>query len=192
MDRETEYSLIKRITAGDKEEFRVVVDEYKDLIFSMIMRQTGDRAVAEELTQETFVKAYVNLKSFRAESKLSTWLTRIALNHTNTYFGSRRFKERQRGESFIPDTHDREDRSDEQDELLRKEEELSKFRAALGTLKPKFREVLVLCSLEGKSYEEVAEIVGVPIGTIRSRLNKARLLLKHAVLSGDVEGAVHE
>ncbi len=163
----------------------MVVQEYRDIIFSMIMRQVGDRTTSEELTQETFVKAYVNLKRFRGESKLGTWMTRIALNETNNYFASRRFKEARRSESFSAETHDQVKDGDEQQEMLEKERWLVRFRAALATLRPLFREVLVLCSLEGRSYEEAAQVLDIPVGTVRSRLNKARLLMREALLQGE-------
>ena len=83
--------VVRQVLAGKRELFQVLVTRYKGQVFSMILRQVGDHAVADDLAQETFVKAYLNLKSFRYESKLSTWLVRIALNTTNSYFSSRRF-----------------------------------------------------------------------------------------------------
>lgn len=169
--------VVRQVLAGKRELFQVLVTRYKGQVFSMILRQVGDHAVADDLAQETFVKAYLNLKSFRYESKLSTWLVRIALNTTNSYFSSRRFKELQRTKTLDYTTPAGTTQSPEQ--LSEKQSALELFRSAISNLKPKFREVIVLCGLEGKSYEEAALVLGVPIGTVRSRLNTARLTLKN-------------
>lgn len=174
-----DLALIKRVLAGDRDRFRDLVEIYQNTIFALVMRQVGKRDVAEDLTQEVFVKAYKALSKFRSEAKFSTWLTRIALNHTNTYFCSKRYREQQRTQSFDPALHDSaaHDRSEHSEE----EKRLELFREALAKLKPHLREVLVMCGLEGKSYQETAEILEIPIGTVRSRLNTARLKLKDAL-----------
>jgi len=180
---EEEKELIRRIQSGQKDEFRHLVTRYKSLVYSMVMRQVSHTSVAEELTQEVFVKSYLHIKKFRLESKFSTWLTRIALNHTNTYFSSKRFKTERVSESFDIQKHEvhvKKDNHDAEHEE-RQEELFGKFKAALAKLKPIFREVLVLCALEGKTYEEVSDILEIPIGTVRSRLNKARLLMRRVV-----------
>ena len=165
----------------------MVVLEYKEMVFSMIMRQVGDRTLSEELTQETFVKAYLHLKSFRGEARLGTWITRIALNEAHNYFASKRFKEQRQNESFSAAAHDAPQNTEEETQMIEKEKWLIRFREALAGLKPLFREVLVLCALEGRSYEEVAQVLCIPLGTVRSRLNKARLLLRDALLEGGVQ-----
>lgn len=179
----SDEALIGAVLSGDKEQFRPLVTRYKDMVFSMIMRQVGDPALAEEIAQETFLKAYLSLRSFRFEARFSTWLVRIALNQTSSYFASRRFKEKQRTETFDPLLHDSAcsapGAENEEEKLI------SRLQTALKGLKRKFREVLVLCALEGKSYEEAAQILKVPVGTVRSRLNKARLLLQSHFLPGD-------
>lgn len=178
-----EQELIRQVQSGQTDEFRHLVTRYKNLVFSMIMRQVSRASVAEELTQEVFVKSFTNIKKFRLESKFSTWLTRIALNHTNTYFTSKKYRVEQVSESFDITKHEahvkKENHDAENDE--RHERLMGKFKAALAKIKPIFREVLVLCALEGKTYEEVSEILDVPIGTVRSRLNKARLLMRQVV-----------
>lgn len=175
-----EDSLLRRIIDGDKDAYRLVVGRYQDVVFSMILRQVGDRAAAEDLAQEVFVKAYVSLRRFRFESRFSTWLTRIALNHVNSYFASRRYRTSRTTESFDVARHDVSSEGIDSDEQSQRA--MLRFRAALGDLKPHFRSVIVLCGLEGRSYAEAAEILDIPIGTVRSRLNKARLLLKDKLM----------
>lgn len=175
----SDTALIKMIMQGDRDQYRHLVMRYKDQVFAIISRQVSDRNIAEELTQETFVKAYLNLSRFRGEASFATWISRIAINHASSYFSSRRQAERQITESLDPDKHQVE--SEDQSSQHESKQLIELFQTALEDLKPKLREVVVLCSLEGKSYQEAAEILQVPVGTVRSRLNKARLLLKEAM-----------
>jgi RNA polymerase sigma-70 factor (ECF subfamily) len=179
--KDHEQELISRIVKGAAEEFRHVVQAYQNFIFALIMRQVGNRATADDLTQETFVKAFFNLKSFRSQSKLSTWLVRIALNTTSSYFTSRRYKQGLLTEEYKPQHCEQRSFHAEQDaqleDKLRLEKRLAIFHQALAQLKPLFRDVFTLCALEQKSYDEAAEILDIPLGTVRSRLNRARLEL---------------
>ncbi|MBN8548689.1 MAG: sigma-70 family RNA polymerase sigma factor [Deltaproteobacteria bacterium] len=178
-DSYNESAIIQRVLKGERDEFRHLIDRHKNMVFAMLMRQVGNHSVAEDLAQETFCRAYQHLKKFRFESSFSTWLTRIALNQAGTYFSSRKFKESKRTESFDVQTHDM-GSSDIQHSQERKEI-FAALRSALGELSPKLREVLVLCAFEGKSYEEAAEVLTVPVGTVRSRLNAARLEVKKLI-----------
>ena len=93
-DDTSDEELIRLVVRGEKDEFRHLVRRYQDQVYAMILRSVGDDAIARELAQEAFLKAFLNLKSFRFESAFSTWLIRIALNQSHSYFSSRRFKER--------------------------------------------------------------------------------------------------
>jgi RNA polymerase sigma-70 factor (ECF subfamily) len=181
---ESDSAIIKAIVNGESDQFRKLITRHQNRIFSLVNRQVQD---LQELTHEIFVKAYLNLKKFRFESKFTTWLTRIALNHVNSYFSSKKFKQQKRTESFDPGLHDRMASSSMDNERERKNL-ISQFKEALAALSPKLRDVIVLCGLEGKSYEEAAEVLGIPIGTVRSRLNTARLNLKTAVGTFDGGG----
>ena len=175
-----ESAIVRKVQSGDKDEFRHLVLRYKDMVYALVLRQVGRHDLAEEIAQDVFVRAFLHIRKFRFEAKFSTWLTRITLNQTHSYFSSKRFRQQCSTESFDQTTHDMSD-SDQSKDLEEEKEHahlMQSFRNALGMLKPKFREVLVLCGLEGKSYQEAAEVLAVPVGTIRSRLNKARLLVK--------------
>ena len=178
-----EENLIRRIQSGEKDEFRHLVQNYKNLVFSMILRQVGDYTLSEELSQEVFIKAYLNLKKFQHKSSFSTWLTRIALNHVSTYFSSKRYKLQKITEAYDYKNHETTTDDSSRENEIKHEQQLESFRQAVAKLKNIFRDVIVLCSLEGKSYEEAAGILGVPVGTVRSRLNKARLLIKQSIES---------
>lgn len=177
----SEAEIIRAVVGGDREAFRHLVTRYKNRIFALVMRQVGSRSVAEELTQEIFVKAFLHMRTFRFDSAFSTWLTRIAINHTHSYFGSRRYKQSSRTDEFLPEQHSGSAESPETG--LERTERMRRFQLALAGLSPKLHAALTLCALEGKSYEEAAAILRVPVGTVRSRLNTARLQLKTAIES---------
>lgn len=174
--RAQEFRVVREVLAGNSDEFRHLVSAHKNRIFSMVLRTVGERPIAEELTQEIFVRAYSSLAKFRFEASFSTWLTCIALNHTSSYFQSKKYKQKLRTVSFEPSTHDQAQENGE--ELPPEALLLESFREALEELKPAFRDIIVLCSLEGKSYEEVSGILAIPVGTVRSRLNRARESLR--------------
>lgn len=173
--RAREFKIVREVLGGNTEEFRFLVETYKNRVFSLVLRAVGDRPVAEELTQEVFVKAYSNLAQFRFEASFGTWLTCIALNHTTNYFDSKRYKQSRCTVSYEPQTHESKSQAEES---LTNEVLLESFRSALSELKPQYRDIIVLCSLEGKSYEEASAILDIPVGTVRSRLNRARERLR--------------
>ena len=171
--RARDQRCIREVLAGNSDAYRHLVSSYKDRVFSLTLRMVGDRSVAEELTQEIFVKAYSNLASFRFEAAVGTWLTRICLNHVNNYFDSRSYSQRRSTVPFDPARHDQTAEESSAAPAL-----LSAFRAALEDIKPCYRDVLVICVLEDKSYEEASTMLGIPVGTVRSRLNRARQQMK--------------
>ena len=168
-----EREVIRRVLSGEKEEFRHLVRAHQDRIFAMIMRQVGDRALAGDLAQEVMIRAYLGLDRFRFECSFSTWTTRIALNVAATYFSSRQFRQRSRTVALEAA------RADEIPEPRPREAQtLDRLRVCIGALRPKYREVLALCALERRSYAEAAAVLGVPEGTVCSRLRTARAPLR--------------
>ncbi len=162
--------VIMRIKSGIPSEFSHIVLRYQENIYALIMRQVGDENISQELTQESFIKAYKGISKFRGDSKVLTWLTRIALNVTNSYFDSRRYKEAKQNIVFDPILHES-TLSDPKEEYP--EELIQALQKFLTTLKAHHREAVVLCALEGKSYKEVADILEIPIGTVSSRMTTA-------------------
>ena len=183
MDIEEERSVVARVVAGHTEEFVVLVKRYQEMVYALMCRQVGDRSIAEDLTQETFLRAYTSLCSFRGESSFGSWITRIALNQSHDYFDSKRHRQARLSEPFAHERHDSHDPGALPSDILEFKISVAQLRQALASLKPALREVLVLCGLEGRSYEYVAETLGIPVGTVRSRLNKARLLIKDSLLT---------
>ena len=177
---EEDASIIKSVLSGDKDDYRHLVTKHQDRVFSMIYRLVGNESDTRDLAQDVFLKAYLNLAKFQFRSSFETWLTRIAINTTHNYFASRRFKESKKTinctaegfESLV--THS--EQPGFSDEAL-----LQFLQGAIQSLKPKHREVITLCALEQKSYEEAARILEIPIGTARSRLHSARLKVREHI-----------
>lgn len=184
----SDEELIRRTLAGEKECFRLLVERHQQMLFGVLFRQVGNRNVAAELTQEALVKAYLALEQFRFKSAFSSWLVRIGSNTACSYFSSRAYREQLRQESFSIEKHDLTQPEYEADET---DHRLRCFRRAFATLRAPFQEVLTLCALEGGSYEEAAAALEIPIGTVRSRLNSARLKLK-AALQKELTGGAHD
>jgi RNA polymerase sigma-70 factor (ECF subfamily) len=186
MDEYSEHAdsdIIQTILAGDSAQFRVLIDRYQSRILTVLFRHTGDRVLAEDLAQEVFVRAYKGLRTFRGESQLSTWLIRIALNVLKSHFSSRRHRMALNTEEYVPGTHDQlpAESGEGESELE------AVVRAAATEISSPFKEVLFLCGFDGLSYDEASQVLKVPVGTIRSRLNRARIMLRKAVGAAVVE-----
>lgn len=167
---ESDEQIIAEILSGETERFRDLVVRYQEQILRMFLRQTGSSPIARDLTQETFVAAYRGLERFRGDSQFSTWLTRIALNTCKNFFRSKQYRE------MISTTSLREEIPDSQSDEL--EYQLTLLRRFIPALPFKLRDVLVLVSLEHRSYEEAAAILDIPVGTVRSRMSAARVKLR--------------
>jgi RNA polymerase sigma-70 factor, ECF subfamily len=171
--------LIAEVLAGNTAAFGELVVRYQDRLFNVAYRVLDNADDAADVVQDVFVNAYTSLKSFKGDSELFTWLYRIAFNTAISH------KRRRRGVVRI-DGHgddggiDPEDRSTDtapEADLERSEDERV-LAEAMAKLSPEHRGVLVLKDIDGLKYEEIAEVTGVPIGTVRSRLHRARLELK--------------
>ncbi len=179
-----ERGLIARCKLRDADAFNEVVLRYQERILNVLCRMTGDYQIALDLCQETFLKAYRAIGSFEERSALSTWLYRIAANLCLSHRRSRRRRPETSLEGGVsPDgedmpRHEVPDGSGEPSATLEVRERREKVRGMIEELDPEFRSVVVLRDMEGLSYEEIAEILGCPVGTVRSRLHRARLELK--------------
>ena len=152
--------------------FDAVVAENRGRVFGFLLKKVGDQTAAEELAQETFVEAYRNRERFQGRSKVSTWLFGIALNRARNYLNrapERRYR-------FVSDDAAAPimDGADSPLERVLREERVRHVRAALDQLPGDLREALVLISMESMSYDEAGEALGIPSGTVKSRVFRAR------------------
>ncbi|MFI4915914.1 MAG: RNA polymerase sigma factor [Phycisphaerales bacterium JB060] len=184
-----ETQLIERARAGDGPAATELVERYQRRIYNLCLRILGNPDDAEEMTQETLVKALTNLERFDHRAKLSTWLHRIATNACYTRMRSDRVRKRGRvpwPESGEPEGALRIKQSDRTAEASQRHRQVSE---ALGRLNADHRVVLVLRDVQGLEYEQVAEVIGVPVGTVKSRLFRARAALRDLIeeLDGQFE-----
>jgi len=189
---------VERAKRGDQQAFGRLVDEYKDKIYSYVSRMLGDPYEAEDVTQEAFVRAYRSLPRFRGASSFHTWLYRIASNLAIDVV-----RRRKRGDvaAFSLDEplesddgeYEREiadDTGSPEDASGTRETQVA-VRRAIMELPEKLRDVMILYELQGETYEDIAEILDVPLGTVKSRLFNARGQLKDRLQSlveaGEIE-----
>ena len=178
--------LVLRCQEDDYEAFEEIVARYKDAIYNYVWRMVSHRDDADDLTQEVFVRAYMGIKSFRRESNLRTWLWRIATNicvdrYRRTGLEKQiiapldRSREDEEGspiQTEFPDSRHDPQRVFENTALQ------AEIARALGRLPEKLRAVVLLFDMEGMSYDEIAETLGCPIGTVKSRIFNARMRLR--------------
>ena len=169
--------LVKQVLGGNNNAFRFLVSKYQRLVLHLVGRIVHRPDEVEDTCQEVFIKVFRMLKNFRGESKLSTWIAKIAYNTAITAMR----KQQRRGEvsySETPALVELEKDAEENDSLL-EQEELRKYLLQLIESMPvNYRTVITLFHLEEFSYREIAEITGMPEGTIKSYLNRARAMLK--------------
>lgn len=174
----TDIELVGRVVSGDHGAFDMIMLRHEDRVFSVCLRITGDRDRALDATQETFLTVFRKAGQFKGDAALGTWIYRIAVN---TCYDQLRKAKRRRTDP-IPDHLDPVDPSAESaidSAALRPE-----IRAALDKLPTDFRAAIVLSDIEGMSMAEVAQVLGVPAGTVKSRLFRGRRLLAEQLGAG--------
>ena len=176
--------LIAECLRGDPAAFGVLVRRYQDRLYNTVFRLVGNAEDAQDVVQEAFLNAYQSLGGFKGDSLFFTWLYRIAVNAAISFKRKRRVVipiDAARGVvSGVPRGVEPPDPSElsRPGHALEQEEQGHRIQRALSRLSPEHRAVLILKDMEGQKYETMAEILQVPIGTIRSRLHRARLELR--------------
>ncbi len=177
-----EAEFIEKLKIGEATAFDTLVTRYSADIYALLYRITEDAEEAGDLTQETFLNALRAIKNFRGEADLKTWLFRIAINESRNRF--RWWKRRKRdttisldatignSETTLGDTFSSDLKTPEENLLAKEREE--KLRKALNDLPAHSRETIVLCDIEGYSYEEIATLLQINIGTVKSRIARGR------------------
>ena len=179
--------LIKAFQRGDKRAFDQLVIRHKDRIFNLCYRFIGDYEEANDSAQEAFVKAYGSLKTFRLESAFSTWLYRIAVNTCKNKLGSSSYRAKRKTVSLDNLGNNEvgalpmEIQNGTPSPLARMEEKERRrlVQTALDALPAEFKMVVALRDIEGLSYEEIAQVTGLNLGTVKSRIARARTDLRN-------------
>jgi RNA polymerase sigma-70 factor (ECF subfamily) len=178
MDKTEERTLISRAKEGDMEAFETLIRKYEKNIYFLCHRMTNAHQAADDLAQETFIKAYFSLHSFKDGMNFFTWIRKIAVNSTLNYLKTWK-REEPLGENDhrISDRDSSPNPESPHQELQRHQME-QEFKRALEALPSDQRIVFILRTYEHLSYEEIAQSLKVPRGTVMSRLNRARKKLK--------------
>ena len=170
--------LVKRVQAGDKAAFDLLVRKYQNRVVSLVSRYVKDHATAQDIAQEAFIKAYRGLENFRGDSAFYTWLYRIAINTAKNHLVAQGRRvpdteiDAQEAEQYGSGVLLQDQASPER--LLLTDEIRKEVFATIETLPDDLKTAITLRELEGMSYEEIAEAMDCPIGTVRSRIFRAR------------------
>ncbi|MCD6168846.1 MAG: sigma-70 family RNA polymerase sigma factor [Caldisericia bacterium] len=169
--------LVGRVKKGEVSAFAILVEKYEREIFEYSYFLIGDREEALDMTQETFLKAYTNIKTLRREEDFKFWLRRIARNlcfkRIKKMRREKELMERQREETLSLDSY-----------VIKKERE-ERVKRALNKLPEKMREIIILRDIEGLSYKEIKEILNIPMSLVKVRIFRARNLLKRILEEED-------
>jgi len=195
--RSEDAALVSELKAGSEEAFRMLIGQYGQPLYSVIARSVQDPADAADMTQEVFLKVFRSIRSFHGESSLRTWLYRIALHEASN---QRRWWSRHKRQELTMDAPLGRSEMDDSDDAATlgatlADGQLSPYamaenlelkvrvESALRKLPEAFRTVVVLREMEGFSYEEIADVLQVPAGTVKSRLMRGRAALKEILIA---------
>lgn len=178
--RPSDEDLIERFQKGDVYAFDLIVQRYKEQLLNFVFRFVGNQEEAEDIVQETFLRVYRKRKAYKRIAKFSTWIYTIAGNLSRTELRRRKRRKlfsvtdmgfEDRDYEISDEAYNPENRVDGviQEEIIQRE---------INNLSPKFREVIILRDVQELSYEEISKIIKVPIGTVKSRVNRGRLKLQ--------------
>ena len=182
----TDHDLIALARTGSEKAYRELLDRYQRPVFSLVYRMVRDRELAEDLAQETFVKVFNHLDRFNPKYKFSSWIFKIASNlaidHlrkrepvTVSLDGSRNAETAEEMESTRITV---ESKDENPEEFLEAKELGQEIERAIGLLRPDYRTAILLRHVEGRAYEEIAEVMGVPLGTVKTFIHRARAELR--------------
>ncbi|MDK9725159.1 MAG: RNA polymerase sigma factor RpoE [Sterolibacteriaceae bacterium MAG5] len=178
-DREADQALVERVQAGDQEAYGLLVSKYQRKLMRLISRLVRDPAEVEDVAQETFIKAYRALPNFRGDSAFYTWLYRIGINTAKNWLvaNGRRAPTSTEVDSEEAESYEEGDLLrdvDTPERLMMSRQIADTVNAAVDKLPEDLRTAITLREIEGLSYEEIAQMMGCPIGTVRSRIFRAR------------------
>ncbi|SOB76404.1 RNA polymerase sigma-70 factor, ECF subfamily [Marinobacter sp. LV10R510-11A] len=176
-DRQTDLQLVRKVRNGDRAAFDLLVVKYQSRVASIISRYVYDSQEVMDLSQETFIKAYRAIERFRGDSAFYTWLYRIAVNTAKNYLESRSRRPQGTADSAEAENYDdgrrlRDIASPER--LLQRDQLQNELSNAIASLPEELRSAFLLREHDGLSYEDIARILECPIGTVRSRIFRAR------------------
>lgn len=181
----SDEDVMEQLQNGVIPAFDIIVHRFKDRLHNFLFRYTHNHEDCEDLVQETFLRVYKSRQSYKRIAKLSTWVYTIALNLAKTMYKK---KQRMKTFSIHQDDSDPDDRAFDiedatilQDDQLHLKNSMNELEKALAHLNEDFREAIVLRDIQQLSYEEISEITNTPMGTVKSRINRARVQLQESI-----------
>lgn len=190
MPQAAEHELLARIRRGDQAALGQLLQRHQKRLYNVCLRMVGNRDDAAELTQDTLLKVVEHIGGFRASSKLTTWMIRIAMNQSISHLRRRRLRhtaslDGPAANGRAPDDQttalrDRlaDTREPGPEQRVQMHELGAQIQSAMGLLDPEFRAVLVLRDVDQMDYQQIAEVLELPVGTVKSRLFRARLAMR--------------
>jgi RNA polymerase sigma-70 factor (ECF subfamily) len=170
--------LVERCLQGDDAAWEAIVNSYGRRVFNLGYRYTSRRDEAEDLTQEIFIRVYQNLKSFRAGAgTFQSWILKIGRNLIIDHYRQTRRYQQSAGTEELETMHLEDEKAPNPHRAAEQSEATRFLRDGLQALSPELKEAIVLRDLEGMAYQEIAELLGIPEGTVKSRINRGRLEL---------------
>lgn len=187
--REEDIQLIARARSGDERAFRALLSKYERPVFSICLRIVRDREEAADLTQESFIKVFRMLERYNPAYAFSSWLFKITSNHCIDFLRKRRIRTLPMDVPIDGDQGEIQRQYvapglDPEQELVKKEKML-RLEDAIGELPEHYRIMLILRHQENLSYEEIAQTLEIPLGTVKARIHRAREMLKGRLAGGD-------
>ena len=179
LTRQEEREIIEKVLSGDTEAFEALVIEHQNKVYSLALRMVGNEEDARDMAQEAFIRAFNSLTGFRGDSKFSVWLYRLTSNICIDFIRSRA-KKRTVSMTWTDEDGDDAGELEVPDERFSPEAQLERtltresVRRGLDSLSPQYREILLLREINGLSYDEIGEALGIEPGTVKSRIFRAR------------------
>jgi RNA polymerase sigma factor (sigma-70 family) len=174
--------LIRSALGGEQQAYQALLQRYQKTVFHIVVKIIRNSDDAQDLVQETFMRAFNTLESYRSEFRFSTWLCKIAANCSIDYLRKKKIKAFSMDKPFETKNGtvevELEDKSANPEEYLLRKQRIMSIEEAITSLPDKYREVIIYRHHDDKSYEEIAKIMGIPIGTVKARIFRARELLK--------------
>ncbi len=181
-DSATDEELMVRVQSNDTRAFEELVERYQDPLYTFVSRFVGPGPHVQDILQDTFIRVWRHRRRYKTVAKFSTWVYTIAGNLAKTELRRRKIRRsvpiRTGGESPEDESVDVIDDGPAPDESTRLREIRERVKAEMGRLPEVYRAAVVLRDLQDKSYEEISEILGVPVGTVKSRVNRGRARLQ--------------
>jgi RNA polymerase sigma-70 factor (ECF subfamily) len=187
--RLSDQDVVLRARAGHEAAYRELIRRYERPVFALVFRMVRDRELAEDLAQETFVKALNAIESYRPEFKFSSWIFKIANNAAIDHLRRRELDTLSLDGSPHAETPEAMQatalqigaRQETPLETVEAKELGTAIEAAIGSLRPEYRSCILLRHVEGRAYEEIAEILNLPLGTVKTYIHRARHELRHSL-----------